>query len=155
MRRPEDPSVPAAPPATGTALAPASGTTSWFCCGAAWGPCGGAGTGACGTCQSRNHQCAWPNTSDACFAITRPDRCGENLIRRVCGHRFVVTNRCNGAGVSVTIADCGPQTDLFCGEQSCCGSVCGVNRIMDLTPSAFSAIASLSRGLTPCTVVTP
>lgn len=153
MARPSDPSVrQASEESVPNALAPAYGEMSWFCCGNAWGPCGGAGTGACGTCHSGNHQCAWPNTSDACYAITRPDRCGVNLIRRTCGHRFTITHRCNGAAVSVTIADCGPQTDLFCGEQTCCGSTCGSNRIMDLTPAAYSAIANLSSGLAPCIV---
>jgi rare lipoprotein A (peptidoglycan hydrolase) len=30
--------------------------------------------------------------------------------------------------------------------------VCGTNRIIDLTPAAYSAIASLSTGLRPCSV---
>ncbi|ADD40818.1 hypothetical protein [Stackebrandtia nassauensis] len=129
-----------------------TGEFSWFCCGNAWGPCGTAGTGACGTCHSGNLQHAWPNASDACFAITRPDRCGVSLARRTCGHRHTTTNRCTGQAVTTSIADCGPQTDLFCGEQSCCGSTCGSNRIMDLTPAAYSRIADLSSGLRPCTI---
>jgi hypothetical protein len=132
--------------------APANGETTWFCCGNAWGPCGSTGHGACGTCNSGSLQCAWPNTSDACYSITRPDRCGVSLIRRTCGHTFYITNRCNGARVTVRIADCGPQTDLFCGERVCCGSVCGSNRIMDLTPAAYSRIGNLSSGILPCTV---
>jgi rare lipoprotein A (peptidoglycan hydrolase) len=40
---------------------------------------------------------------------------------------------------------------LFCG-QNCCGSICGSARIIDLTPAAFSAIASLSAGVRPCRV---
>jgi hypothetical protein len=49
----------------------------------------------------------------------------------------------------VSIADCGPDTNSFCGERTCCGSACATNRLIDLTPSAYSAIASLSTGLSP------
>ncbi|MCP2324587.1 hypothetical protein HDA40_003094 [Hamadaea flava] len=125
------------------------GEVSWFCCGSSWGPCGSAGHGACGTCNSGSRQHAWPNTSDACHAITNPEACGEGLARRTCGFRHYTTNRCTGQKVGTTIADCGPQTDLFCGERTCCGSVCGSNRVIDLTPAAFSAISSLSYGLRP------
>jgi Lytic transglycolase len=133
-------------------MAPVTGECSWFCCGNAWGPCGAAGTGACGTCHSPNAQHAWPNTSDACFAITRPDRCGVSLSRRTCGFAHRTTNLCSGAAITTTIADCGPQTDLFCGESACCGGTCASNRIIDLTPAAFSAIGSLSAGLIPVSV---
>lgn len=126
------------------------GEVSWFCCGNAWGPCDSAGHGACGTCNSGNYQHAWPNTSDACFDITRPDRCGvSGLSRRTCGFAHATTNICNGSRVVTTIADCGPQTDLFCGEQACCGGECSSNRLLDLTPAAYSAIGSLSSGLLP------
>src|ERR1700742_1244118 len=90
--------------------APTSAETSWFCCGAAWGPCGSAGGGACGNCQSGSMHCAWPNTSDNCFAITRPDTCGDNLLRQTCGHTFFVKGLCGTTEISVKIADCGPQT---------------------------------------------
>lgn len=128
------------------------GLTTWFCCGNAWGPCGAHGHGACGTCNSGSHQCAWPNTSSACLSITNPAACGLSLPRYLCGHKFYVTNRCNGKCVGVTIADCGPQTDLFCNRKTCCGSICNYNRVMDLTPSAFSTIGSLSAGILPCRV---
>jgi len=128
------------------------GEVSWFCCGSSWGPCGTAGHGACGTCNSGSYQHAWPNTSDACHAITNPEACGTSLSRRGCGFKHYTTNRCTGAKIGTTIADCGPQTDLFCGETSCCGSVCGSNRLIDLTPAAFSAIASLANGLRPALV---
>jgi hypothetical protein len=131
-----------------------TGEMSWFCCGNAWGPCGAAGHGACGTCNSGQHQHAWPNTSAACFNITRPDLCGLGLTQRGCGFVHYTTNPCTGQRVSTSIADCGPNTHLFCGERSCCGSSCGTNRVIDLTPSAFSAIASLSAGLRPCSVNT-
>jgi hypothetical protein len=128
------------------------GEVSWFCCGSSWGPCGTAGHGACGTCNSANLQHAWPNTSDACFTITRPDLCGDTMTRRGCGFRHFTTNRCTGQKVGTTIADCGPNTHLFCGERSCCGSTCATDRLIDLTPAAFSRIASLSNGLRPALV---
>ncbi|MEV4062227.1 MULTISPECIES: hypothetical protein [Nonomuraea] len=99
-------------------------------------------------------QHAWPNTSDACWSITRPDRCGDSLSRRTCGFRHKTTALCSGASVITAIADCGPQTDLFCGERSCCGSTCASNRLIDLTPAAYSKIASLSTGLRPCEIST-
>ncbi|WP_230686643.1 septal ring lytic transglycosylase RlpA family protein [Catellatospora vulcania] len=133
-------------------MAALTGTMSWFCCGNSWGPCGTAGHGACGTCNSGSYQHAWPNASAACFNITRPDTCGISMTRRGCGFRHYTTNRCNGKRIGTTIADCGPQTDLWCGERACCGSVCGTNRIVDLTPAAYSQIASLSSGLQPCSV---
>jgi hypothetical protein len=74
------------------------------------------------------------------------------MSRRTCGFRHYTTNRCTGQKVGTTIADCGPQTDLFCGERTCCGSTCGSNRLIDLTPAAFSRIASLSNGLRPAYV---
>ncbi|BCJ73929.1 hypothetical protein CS0771_34730 [Catellatospora sp. IY07-71] len=133
-------------------MAALTGEMSWFCCGNSWGPCATTGRGACGTCNSGSYQHAWPNASAACLEITRPDRCGITMSRRGCGFRHYTTNRCNGKRIGTTIADCGPQTDLWCGERSCCGSVCGTNRIIDLTPAAYSQIASLSSGLSPCSV---
>lgn len=128
---------------------------TWFCCGNAWGPCGSTGHGACGTCNSGSRQHAWPNTSDACWSITRPDRCGRSVSRRGCGFQHRTRNRCNGVSVVTSIADCGPQTDLFCGEQSCCGSTCSRDRLIDLTAGAYSVIASLSTGKRPATVSLP
>lgn len=131
-----------------------TGEASWFCCGNAWGPCGSAGHGACGTCNSGSHQHAWPNVSSACWNVTRPDLCGDYLTQRGCGFVHYTTNLCNGHRVGTSIADCGPNTHLFCGERTCCGSACGTNRIIDLTPAAFSSIASLSSGLLPVSVAT-
>jgi hypothetical protein len=96
--------------------------------------------------------CAWPNTSAACFAITHPDTCGDTLLRQTCGHTFFVKGLCGSTEISVKIADCGPQTDLWCGERSCCSGNCATDRLIDLTPAAYSAIASLSTGLTPVTI---
>lgn len=124
------------------------GLSTWFCCGNSWGPCGSAGTGACGTCRSSSHMAAWPNLSSACWSVTDPAACGENMPRHGCGSVFNVRNQC-GATVCVTLADCGPDTQLFCGEESCCNGQCRTNRIIDLTPSAFSAIGSLSSGVLP------
>jgi hypothetical protein len=129
-----------------------TGEASWFCCGNSWGPCGAAGTGACGTCNSGSHHHAWPAVSAACLNITQPGNCGVSLTQRGCGFVHYTTNLCNGSKVSSSIADCGPNTHLFCGEKTCCGSHCGTNRIIDLTPSAFSAISSLSNGLIPVSV---
>ncbi len=128
---------------------------TWFCCGNAWGPCGGTGHGACGTCNSGSRQHAWPNASDACWGITRPDRCGRSVSRRGCGFQHRTRNLCNGVSVVTSIADCGPQTDLFCGEQACCGSTCARDRLMDLTAGAYSVIASLSTGKRPGEVTLP
>ncbi|MGH3743047.1 MAG: septal ring lytic transglycosylase RlpA family protein [Micromonosporaceae bacterium] len=127
------------------------GTMTWFCCGPAWGPCGSAGGGACGTCKSRYRHCAWPNASDACRDITRPGVCGKQLPRRGCDRRLIVSNKCNWKCTTVRIKDCGPRTKDFCG-QACCNGRCGQARIIDLTPAAFSAIASLSNGVRPVRV---
>ncbi|WP_225846699.1 RlpA-like double-psi beta-barrel domain-containing protein [Streptomyces sp. HPF1205] len=126
-----------------------AGETTWFCCGSSWGPCGSAGTGACGTCQSAKYQAAWPNTSSACFSITRPDLCGETIVRRGCGSVMNVRHQCSGATVCVTVSDCGPRTQSFCGEETCCNGSCRTNRVIDLTPAAFSAIGNLSSGKLP------
>lgn len=125
---------------------PATTETTWFCCGSAWGPCGAAGGGACGTCKSSARQCAWPNTSDACFTITRPDQCGEDVLRQTCGHTFYVKSLCATTEIAVKIADCGPHTNFWCGEKACCSGKCGTNRLLDLTPAAYSAIGNLSSG---------
>ncbi|MFC4589578.1 septal ring lytic transglycosylase RlpA family protein [Sphaerisporangium corydalis] len=146
-------SQPPAPPRD--LLGPVQGEVSWFCCGTAWGPCSTTGRGACGTCNSGSMQHAWPNTSDNCLAITHPDTCGVGLSRRTCGFNHRTTALCSGASVVTSIADCGPQTDLFCGERSCCGATCASNRLIDLTPAAFSQIASLSAGLRPAEISTP
>ena len=54
--------------------------------------------------------------------------------------------------MSASVADCGPNTQEFCGEQNCCGSTCATDRLIDLTPAAFSTIADLSSGLLPCRI---
>ncbi|WP_020666902.1 RlpA-like double-psi beta-barrel domain-containing protein [Amycolatopsis nigrescens] len=130
-------------------LAAANSEASWFCCGPAWGRCSAAGGGACGNCKSGSYHCAWPNASQACFDITRPDRCGDTLTRRGCGHTFYVKHLCGTKEIGVKIADCGPDTDRWCGEQKCCSGKCATNRLIDLTPAAFSAIGSLDAGLIP------
>nr|CEL16820.1 hypothetical protein [Kibdelosporangium sp. MJ126-NF4]CTQ91952.1 hypothetical protein [Kibdelosporangium sp. MJ126-NF4] len=140
----------ASPPAE--VMAPATSEASWFCCGPAFGPCSSAGGGACGTCKSASLHCAWPNTSDACFDITRPDKCGNDLLRRTCGHQFFVKHLCGTSEIAVTIRDCGPQTDLWCGEKRCCGGTCATNRLIDFTPAAFTRLGSLSAGLIPVTI---
>jgi hypothetical protein len=130
-----------------------AGETTWFCCGAAWGPCGSAGGGACGNCSSAANHAAWPYASQACWDITRPDLCGETgIVLRGCGSVMNVSHQCSGATVCVTITDCGPRTHSFCGEESCCGDTCRINRVIDLTPAAFSLIGSLDSGLLPVVI---
>lgn len=127
------------------------GKCTWFCCGSGWGPCGSAGTGACGNCQSSKNMGAWPNASQACWDITRPDLCaGEgNMPRRGCGSQMNITHHCTGATVCITIADCGPRMKSFCGATSCCGGECLTNHVVDLTPAAFSKIGNLDSGHVP------
>ena len=115
----------------------AAGNMTWFCCGNAWGPCGSAGHGACGTCNPASHQCAWPNISDACVAITGPQDCGISLGRYGCGHGFYVVDKCNSSCVFVTVADCGPDNEQLLRQFTSCGSFGGRNRIVDLTASAW------------------
>lgn len=126
------------------------GESTWFCCGGGWGPCAPTGGGACGNCQSGSYHAAWPNASQACYNITRPDLCaGEGGIpRRGCGSVMNVRHSC-GATVCVTITDCGPRTHSWCGEAACCNGGCNTNRIFDLTPAAFSAIGNLNSGKIP------
>ena len=128
---------------------------SSFNCEVTWFDCSSSAPGACGTCRSGNYQHAWPNASDACWSITRPDRCGRSVSRRGCGFRHRTRSLCNGRSIVTAIADCGPHTDLFCGEQACCSGRCARDRLMDLTRSAFSALHSLSVGKFPGTVSLP
>ncbi|WP_243740696.1 septal ring lytic transglycosylase RlpA family protein [Streptomyces sp. 8K308] len=91
--------------------------------------------------------------SQACWELTRPDLCGESGIpARGCGSVLNVRHQCTGATVRVAIADCGPRTSGFCGEQACCDDTCLTNRVLDLTPAAFSAIGSLDSGLLPVVI---
>jgi len=130
-----------------------AGLMTWFCCGNAYLRCATTGTGACGNCQNTRHQCAWPNISDACHNLTRPEDCGISLARYGCGHGFYAVNKCSEGCVFVTIATCGPDTNSFCGEFHSCGSYGGQNRIIDLTPSAWlTVVSSLDAGPRPCTV---
>jgi hypothetical protein len=69
--------------------------------------------------------------------------------RRGCGYVLRVRHQCTNAVVCPAIRDCGPRTRSFCGELTCCNGVCRSNRILDLTPKAFSAIGSLSAGKLP------
>lgn len=140
---------------TSPRLAPvAPGLATWFCCGDPSGSnCPTSNTtGACGTCQNTILGCAWPNISDACLAFDDPGACGVDPARLGCGTALTIVNRCTGGSVGVTIVDCGPQVNLFCNTTHCCGTVCGSNRIVDLTPAAFSAIADLAVGVLPASV---
>lgn len=126
-----------------------------FNCEVTWFDCSATNPGACRTCRSGNLQHAWPNTSDACLAITEPGRCGRSPGRRTCGFRHRTRSLCNGRSVVTSIADCGPHTHLFCGEQACCSGRCARDRLMDLTRAAFSSLHSLSIGKFPGTVSLP
>ncbi|MFD8379299.1 septal ring lytic transglycosylase RlpA family protein [Streptomyces sp. NPDC059679] len=126
-----------------------AGEASWFCCGNSWGPCASTGGGSCGTCRSGEPQAAWPHASRECWEITRPDLCGEDIPKRGCGSVLTVRHQCSDASVCVTITDCGPRTKSFCSEKTCCDGVCRTNRVIDLTPAAFSALGSLSSGTLP------
>lgn len=128
---------------------------SSFNCEVTWFDCSSSAPGACGTCRSWNNQHAWPNASYNCWLITRPDRCGRSVSRRGCGFRHRTRSRCTGSSIVTSIADCGPQTDLFCGERSCCSGRCARDRMMDLTRSAFSRLHGLSRGKFPGTISLP
>ena len=105
-------------------MAGLNGEVSWFCCGNAWGPCASTGHGACGTCNSGNFQHAWPNTSDACYAITHPEPAGSPGCPGVLRFPALHDQPVQQQRVVTSIADCGPQTDLFCGERACCGGTC-------------------------------
>ncbi|HEU5376232.1 MAG TPA: hypothetical protein VFV38_12375 [Ktedonobacteraceae bacterium] len=118
------------------------GLGSWFCCGSAWGPCGSAGHGACGTCNSSHYNCAWPDIGTNCYFVG----CGEPSERVSCGQKISIYNHCTGKTVSTTVADCGPNEKDFCGQKAPdCGSY--YDRIVDMTPAAFSAIAPLNQGI--------
>lgn len=125
-----------------------TGLSTWFCCGPAFGRCAAAGGGACGNCRSGSLHSAWPNASQACFDITRPTDCGVSLPRLGCGAAISVRSVCTGLCTNTTIADCGPDTNRFCGESSSCAGVTGRDRIIDLTAAAFAAIDNLDRGIT-------
>jgi hypothetical protein len=92
---------------------------------------------------------AWPNLTAACWSVTNPAACGENMPRRGCGSVVKVKHQCSGATVCVTLADCGPNTQDWCSEETCCNGSCRTHRVIDLTPAAFSTIGSLSSGLLP------
>ncbi|MFD1044685.1 hypothetical protein ACFQ1S_03305 [Kibdelosporangium lantanae] len=62
------------------------------------------------------------------------------MLRWGCGHTFYVKHLCGTTEIGVTIRDCGPHTDMWCGEKKCCSGKCASNRIIDLTPAAFSAL---------------
>lgn len=124
-----------------------TGLATFFCCGPAFGPCGAAGGGASGACRSDSLHCAWPNRTQSCLDITRPEDCGISLPRLANGTAIAVQSVCTGRCVTTTIQDCGPDTNRFCGQSSSCAGVTGRNRIIDLTPAAFSAIDSLDRGI--------
>jgi hypothetical protein len=128
------------------------GGCTWFCCGSPYGSqCPTAKShGSCGTCNNSSHQCAWPWLTNGCNF----KGCGASLPQLPCGTQLTVLDECNGLAVTATIADCGPAMSSFCSSQA---NDCQhyTPRIIDLTPSAFSALASLSQGTLSARVAVP
>lgn len=125
------------------------GVASWFCCGNAYGPCSSAGTGACGTCQSSDYQCAWPKIGTGCrYNACYYSDSNAGMATLNCGDSVLVTNPCNNYSLYVTVADCGPHMSNFCDETAPdCSPSAYYDRIIDLTPAAFSYFAPLDQGL--------
>lgn len=120
---------------------------TWYCCGGmqACGSSGSClpGSGACGVCRSDRKQTAYPRLS-----TTNCEKCGTldcclALPMRACGASATILNPCNSKSVSVRIQDCIGDTSshpaVGCKNRHC--------RVLDLTPCAFSAIASLDAGI--------
>jgi hypothetical protein len=141
-----------------------NGITSWFCCGndcsqcahcgAHCSGCGGTnccgcGKGACSCyeCKSYLNAIAWPKIykcdNSHCGPYQGNCSVGSGVTRHSCGTCFDIECECNGKQVRVRIRDCGPV--IHCPSQSYCAEV---KVKFDLTPCAFSAITSLSDGLT-------
>ncbi len=118
------------------------GVATWFCCGDAYGPCGTTGHGKCGTCNSGSIQHAWPYVSPGCNYVG----CGRTLQQYSCGIKQTIQNPCTSKSILAPVADCGPNMPLFCGDKkSDCAAY--TDRIIDLTPAAFTALGvSLSAG---------
>lgn len=124
------------------------GCASWFCCGNPYGPCGQAGGGACGDCQSSSYHCAWAHLNHYGY-ICNVNACGIGNQLLKCGSNMHVTNPCNGSTLKVSVHDCGPDEGQFCGNRAPdCSPSQYFNRVVDLTPASFSALAPLSQGLT-------
>ena len=123
------------------------GTATWFCCGSAFSPyCGDAGFGACGTCDNYNRACAWPNLCCGFSPQNYAANCRPDLLLWACGDLFSVTSYCNLTSTCVYIASHGPNTDGYCTHGQCRQDIQCYGHIIDLTPTAFMDIASLSDG---------
>lgn len=125
-----------------------TGVATWFCCGHAYGPCSATGHGKCGTCNSGSIQHAWPVVTPGCDV----HGCGRTLQAYSCGISQSIRNPCTAVTIRATIADCGPNMPLFCGDSK---NDCAAyrDRIIDLTPAAFTALGvSLSAGKMSVTV---
>ncbi|GBC78604.1 hypothetical protein HRbin08_02100 [bacterium HR08] len=111
------------------------------------------GCGKCGTWNNTAYQATWPIVTT--YSLCDYSGCGQSLLARQCGSTMYVTNRCNGASIGVTVADCGPNMRNYCSAPERCppGGIVGYEpAITDLTPAAFSAIADLALGTIPMTV---
>jgi len=142
----------------------ATGVASWFCCGpdSYPGACGGCGsctgcfdipinpvcagvgggecyaTGACGPCDNIQHHAAWQNLAGFPGCVGCP--CTPQVS---CGTGLTVIDPCLSAGNGVTVQDHGPGA-CTAGPTGCHGLT---NRIIDLTPAAFSVWHDLTIGL--------
>ena len=111
------------------------------------------GCGKCGTWNNGAYQATWPIVTT--YSLCDYSGCGQSLLARQCGSTMYITNRCNGASIGVTVADCGPNMRSYCSTPERCppGGIVGYEpAITDLTPAAFSAIADLALGTIPVTV---
>lgn len=129
------------------------GVAGWFCCGGAYGPCGPAGGGSCGTCESSQYHCAWPKLNRPGYPYCDYTACNYPMEEVYCDQLLIVVDVCNNLGVGVNVKDCGPDMALFCGDTAPdCSPPGYYDRIVDLTPAAFSAMAPLDQGLLSCRV---
>lgn len=125
------------------------GIASWFCCGSAWGSrCGASGGGKCGNCDSHSLQYAWPYVAPppGGSTCTKTGTC-RTLQEYSCGTSQSVYSPCTGVTINPQLADCGPLLSALCSttKNDCAGYV---GRIIDLTPSAFTALGlNLDSGL--------
>jgi len=130
-------------------MAVAHGVATWFCCGTKYGSScpNDAGKGACGTCDNSKNMCAWPGVSQACLDLVGTCSTHTSFVRSGCGNTIDVEYYCDTSKkVTATIADCGPKVNNFCDETGDCSCDICKDRIIDLTPAAFSALAPLNKG---------
>ena len=125
------------------------GTATWFCCGSAYSPyCDADGYGACGTCDNSNYACAWPNLCCGYSPQNYAANCRPDLLIWQCNDLFTVTCYCTLNSTCVYVASHGPNTDGYCTHANCRQDIQCDGHIIDLTPTAFMALTSLTDGAT-------